>query len=109
MFEAVAGPGAQAKAMTDACLGWLDDDDQRRPDGAEEQDYAALGVKPRNGPLRSIEELTEIKGIDQRTYAQLAPAVTVFFGYSGGFSESTAQPLALAVMTGAGKIGRAHI
>src|SRR3546814_6702868 len=28
--------------------------------------------------------------------------VTVFFGYSGGFSESTAQPLALAVMTGAG-------
>src|SRR3546814_17561250 len=81
MFEAVAGPGAQAKAMTDAFLDWRDDDDQRRPDGAEEQDYAALGVKPRNGPLRSIEELTEIKGIDQRTYAQLAPAVTVFFGY----------------------------
>jgi hypothetical protein len=31
-------------------------------------------------------------------FRRLAPAVTVFFGRSGGFSESTATPLALAVM-----------
>src|SRR3546814_12253025 len=95
--------------MTDAFLDWRDDDDQRSPDGAEEQDYAALGVKPRNGPLRSIEELTEINGIDQRKYAQLEPAVTVFFGYRSALMERTANTQALAVLTGAGKGGSSDI
>jgi general secretion pathway protein K len=36
-------------------------------------------------------------------FRKLRPAVTVFFGNSGGFSPETAHPLALAVMLGGGE------
>jgi general secretion pathway protein K len=48
----------------DALLDWLDPDDDRRADGAENTDYQALD-KPypcRNGPLRTIGELQLVLG-----------------------------------------------
>ena len=37
--------------------------------------------------------------MDDALYARVAPAVTVFFGESGGFSESTSQILALEALS----------
>jgi hypothetical protein len=57
-----------------------------------------MGYKPRNAGFRTIGELRMLKGMDETLYQQVAPATTVFFGESGGFSESTSQPLALEVL-----------
>lgn len=101
LFAAAGARGSQLDTLTDSFDDWEDDDDTRRTNGAEAPDYAAQGISPRNGALRSVGELMSVKGIDAQIFQRLAPAVTVFFGDSGGFSANTSQPLALRAMTGA--------
>ncbi len=101
MFESVGVQGQRLDQLRDAFLDWVDTDDEPRPHGAEVDAYAGRGIIPRNGGLRSVGELARIAGMDRQTYDRIAPAATVFFG-GGAFSISTAQPLAVAVMTGAG-------
>lgn len=102
MFESAGARGQQAVALRDAFLDWLDDDDEQRPFGAEAPAYAAQGIRPRNGALQSLGEVARIRGMTPDVYDRIAPAATVFFGESGGFSVETGQPLAIAVMTGTG-------
>lgn len=102
LFESAGATGKRGDELADAFMDWLDDDDEARARGAEAPAYAARGIVPRNGALRSVEELALIRGMDARTYGRIAAAATVFFGNSGGFSPDTAQPLAIAVMTGVG-------
>lgn len=102
MFENAGVGGRRLDELTDAFLDWTDSDDERRPYGAEAEDYRMQGIRPRNGALRTMGELARIRGMDRMTYDRIAPAATLFFGESGGFSPSTAQPLAVAVMTGTG-------
>jgi general secretion pathway protein K len=109
MFETAGASGERLTTLVDSFEDWIDDDDDRRPSGAEAEDYAALGYKPRNGALRTIDELRLVKGMDDRLFARLAPALTVFFGSAGTFSPSTAQPLAIAVMTSAGVNSPAYL
>jgi type II secretory pathway component PulK len=47
--------------VADAILDWIDEDDSRRPYGAEAMDYSF--ASPRNGPLDSIEELLLVAGV----------------------------------------------
>lgn len=51
--------------IVDAILDWQDSDEDRRPGGAEGNDYATLAVpyECRNGDLESIEELLKIQGV----------------------------------------------
>jgi len=98
MFEAAGVPQKDVPPLLDAFLDWRDDDDRPRRFGAETEVYAPLGYRPRNGALRTVEELIRIRGVTPEIYARLAPAVTVHFGESGGFSERNAHPIALAVM-----------
>lgn len=100
MFEAAGARGPALDTVTDSFLDWRDDDDERRPFGAESDDYAASGYRARNGDVTALGELARIRGMTPRLYATLLPAVTLWFGESGGFSESTARPLAIRVMTG---------
>lgn len=102
MFALAGASGDRLNTLTDSFLDWRDDDDQKRTNGAEAPDYASVGKLPTNGSFRTIDEMVEIKGMDAALLAKLSPAVTVFFGSSGGFDERTANPLALAVMTGGG-------
>jgi len=102
MFAAAGVDGARLDTLVDTFEDWQDDDDEMRTNGAEAPAYASLGIKPRNGDFRTIDELSQLKGMDTALFAKLAPALTVFFGDNGGFSQSTAQPLALAVMLGTG-------
>ena len=54
----------------DALLDWLDPDDQRRPQGAEKDDYLGkdLGYIPKNGPLDSLGEMLLIKGFSPEVF-----------------------------------------
>jgi general secretion pathway protein K len=98
MFAMAGASGAQLDTLVDSFEDWLDPDSIRRPNGAEAPDYLALGYKPRNGGYHTTDELRLLHGMTDAMFAQIAPAVTVFFGESGGFSETTAQPFALAVI-----------
>ena len=102
MFEAAGAEGERLDGLVDAFEDWRDEDDDRRADGAEAADYLAQGIRPRNGQFLDVDELMQIKGMDRRIFDRLAPNLTVFFGNTGGFSPRTAQPLALAVMSGHG-------
>ncbi len=99
LFSAAGVSGTRLSTLVDSYEDWLDPDDDRRANGAEEGEYAASGYKPRNGGYRTVSELRQLKGMDEALYAMVAPATTVFFGESGGFSESTSQPLALQALS----------
>ncbi|NNF84615.1 MAG: hypothetical protein HKM29_05605 [Deltaproteobacteria bacterium] len=74
------------ESIGDAILDWRDEDDQRRPAGAEEQDYAFLPepVKPRNGLLASVEELRYVRGVPPEFFSRvLANVFTVDSGMAG--------------------------
>jgi general secretion pathway protein K len=98
LFTAAGVTGNQLNMLTDSFEDWEDSDNSARPSGAEAPAYASFGYKPRNAGFRTISELRMLKGMTDDIYARIAPATTVFFGESGGFSESTAQPLALQVL-----------
>jgi general secretion pathway protein K len=98
LFAAVGVSGQRLDTLADSYADWEDSDSSARPSGAEAPAYAGMGYKPRNAGFRTISELRMLKGMDDTTFARVAPAVTVFFGESGGFSESTSQPLALEVL-----------
>ena len=100
MFADVGINGNRLDTLVDSFEDWQDEDDDARPNGAEAPYYQPFGTKPRNGPFRTIDELSEIRGMDQKLFTQLKPALTVFFGDAGGFSVPTSQALALAVMSG---------
>lgn len=102
MFEIAGASGERLDTLVDSFEDWIDDDTEPRPHGAELSYYATQGIAPRNGAFRTLSELAHIKGMDPALYVRLAPSLTVFFGESGGFSPQTAQPLALAVMSGSG-------
>jgi general secretion pathway protein K len=57
-------PDEELDSLMDPLLDWLDEDDDRRPEGAEEVDYQALNEPYvcRNGPLRTLGELALVEG-----------------------------------------------
>jgi general secretion pathway protein K len=101
LFEAAGVRGARLDTLTDAFLDWTDGDDEPRPAGSEDAAYADRGLRSRDAPALTIEELAELRGMDPATLAALAPAVTVWAD-RGFFAETYAHPVALAAMTEGG-------
>ncbi|MGI4879046.1 MAG: general secretion pathway protein GspK [Janthinobacterium lividum] len=101
MFATLGLAGADLDVATDSFLDWLDPDDDARANGAEAAWYAPLGRRPRNGPLRSLDELGLIRGITPAMVERLRPVSTVYQSPGFGFDERYAPPFALAVMTSA--------
>ncbi len=102
LFEVLGASGAQLDSQTDAFLDWLDDDDEARSNGAEIDYYGPLGRRPRNGALRSIEELILIRGMTPDMIARLRRSATAYGDRQQGFDDRYASPLALAVISGGG-------
>ena len=59
-----ANIGTELDIMIDSFLDWIDKDDCRRLNGAEEDYYQSLPYpyKPRNGPIQDIREIKYIRG-----------------------------------------------
>jgi general secretion pathway protein K len=70
----------RAAHLADAIADWRDADDFKRPNGAEEADYRAAGLKygPSNGPFETIAEVGRVLGMSSDLYARLVPLVTVY-------------------------------
>jgi general secretion pathway protein K len=104
LFEDAGAHGEQLDALTDAYLDWTDEDQDRRPHGAEASDYLAQGIHPRDGQPVTPDELARLKGMTPAIFARIRAALTVFTG-AGGFHAKGASPLAAAVMTAGGENG----
>jgi general secretion pathway protein K len=100
LFETMGLSGERLDQVTDSFNDWRDADDERRSHGAEEADYAPLGLHPRNGRFRSVDELVHVRGMDAALLARLRPTLSVIS--EGGFRSRNASPLAIAVMTETG-------
>lgn len=101
MFEAAGLKGARLDAATDAFLDWVDDDEDPRPAGAEDETYASQGLRTRDGRMRTLEELAQIRGMDAATVAALADIATVWAD-EGFFSPTNADPRVVGVMSEGG-------
>jgi general secretion pathway protein K len=99
LFKAAGVTHPRLDTLVDSYEDWIDPDNDRRPNGAEAPQYLNAGYKPRNGGFHTVSELRMLNGMDDALYGQVAPSLTVFFGETGGFSESTAQILALEALS----------
>jgi general secretion pathway protein K len=80
----------RATSIAQAILDWRAPDSRRRPDGAEDRDYAAAG-RPhgaRAGLFESIDELQQAFGMTTALYRRMQPDLTV------GCRNAGADPLA---------------
>ncbi|MCP3868264.1 MAG: general secretion pathway protein GspK [Gammaproteobacteria bacterium] len=68
-----------AAEITDAIGDWRDENDLRRLNGAELDDYEAAGLEtvPTNAPFINIAELQQVMGIDGDLYRKMEAHVTV--------------------------------
>jgi general secretion pathway protein K len=98
LFEAAGVSQPVLDRLVDGVMDWRDNGDRVAGQALRN---AQRGVRPRLGPIRSVDELAEIDGMNPALLDEIRPAVTLFFG-DGPFSPRTAQPLALAAMTAAG-------
>lgn len=66
IFDTLGFSSFDADPLIDALLDWMDNDANRRPFGAEAEDYRmdGLNIMPANGTPLSIDELQRIKGWD---------------------------------------------
>jgi general secretion pathway protein K len=90
---------AEAGAILDAILDWRDPDPLKRPNGAEEGDYAAAGLtyRPANAPFQAIEELQLVLGMRPDLYRRLAPSITVFSRMPGVNATIASREVLLAI------------
>jgi general secretion pathway protein K len=89
----------EAAALLDAVVDWRDPDTLKRPNGAEEGDYAAAGLtyRPANAPFQAIEELQLVLGMRPDLYRRLAPMITVFSRQQGVNPAIASREVLLAI------------
>ncbi|MEQ1651641.1 MAG: hypothetical protein ABL897_04055 [Hyphomicrobium sp.] len=66
LFAGLGATRSEARSYTDAIMDFRDEDDERRPDGAESADYArAAGAAPtaKNALFVSVDELDQVLGL----------------------------------------------
>lgn len=86
-------------AIAAAIADWIDEDEEKRDNGAEDSDYESVDppYATANQPLTSLTELRLIKGIDQTVYNKLAPYVCVL-PPGTALNVNTASPVVLAAL-----------
>jgi general secretion pathway protein K len=91
----------EADALVDAVQDWRDADSLRRPNGAEEPEYLAAGLKykPANAPFQTIEELQLVLGMKPEIYQRIAGVITVF-SRQPGLNAAIASRTALLAIPG---------
>jgi len=93
LFANVGGADAELTArLVEAVADWRDRDDLRRPNGAEEPEYRAAGLKygPSNARFETVTELARVLGMTTALYARVASSLTVH-ARQGGINPATAS------------------
>jgi general secretion pathway protein K len=101
LFQLAGLDDEASAALAAAVADWRDEDDLRRPGGAENQDYRGAGLDhgPKNRDFEAIEELQQVLGVSRALYQGLAPALTVHSGRAS-VNTATAPPLVLRSLPG---------
>jgi type II secretory pathway component PulK len=95
----LAAVGLDAR-LAAAVADWTDTDDVARPDGAERDWYARLPTPrlPRNAPLRSVSELSLVRGFEAAALTRLQPLVAT--AGEQGVNPNTASREVLLALSG---------
>lgn len=76
LIEAVLKGNADAQALSDKLIDWIDSDNAARPRGRE--DYSEKGITPKNKPLERLEELLMIDGFTPEIVSKLVNYLTIY-------------------------------
>lgn len=81
--------------IADAIVDWRDPDDSRSSQGAEAPEYKSqkLPYEAANADLKSVEELSMIKGVTPELYRKLLPYVTIYTDGRVNFNTAPAMVL----------------
>jgi general secretion pathway protein K len=84
LFTVAGATEPDSRAIAAAVLDYRDEDDTRRPHGAEAEDYTGPGQEglPKNGPFDLVEELQAVAGMTPELYRVVAPSLSVHSGRS---------------------------
>ncbi len=95
-------PVEEAESVRDAILDWRDEDDVSRPRGAESAEYAQMPepVTPRNGRIRSVEELRYVKGVTRQFHRAFLSRVFTAHGSSTKVDLRRATEIVLRSLPG---------
>jgi general secretion pathway protein K len=100
LFRAIGLDERQAGALADAIADFRDEDEDRRPAGAEDPDYQAAGLPylAKDAPFLRVDELLRVKGMTGELYRRLQPLLTVYTGRDSP-DRSTAPPEVVAALS----------
>ena len=100
LFRSIGLDDQQASALADAIADFRDEDDDRRPAGAEDPDYQAAGLpyRAKDAPFEQVDELLRVKGMTGDLYRRLRPFLTVYTGEDSP-DLSTAAPEVVAALS----------
>src|SRR5262245_59870157 len=98
LLEVAGLRAADAVRMVDVIADFRDPDIERRPDGAEDPDYAEAGAAhgAKDAPFDTIDELLEGPGMPRELADQPAPNVTVYS--DSELDPTVAPPMVLEVV-----------
>jgi len=100
LLQHIGGVDADAsQRLLEAILDWRDPDDLRRPNGAEEPEYVAAGLKyrPSNAPFDTIGELQRVLGMTPALFARIADTLTVYSRQPGINPATASRDVLLAL------------
>ena len=91
LFEVAGLSSADAVRLVDAIADFRDPDIERRPEGAEDPDYAEAGFAhgAKDAPFETVDELLQVLGMTRELYDRLSPNLTV---YSDSEIDPTVAP-----------------
>ncbi len=103
LFLAAGLEPQRAEALAAAVQDFRDADHTRRPDGAEDSDYAGAGLPhgAKDAPFDAVEELAQVTGMTRKIYRAVAGAITVH-GRTRRPDAKVAPPLVIAALRGGG-------
>jgi len=102
LFLSVGTEPETAKKLVQAIRDFADADDLKKSDGAEDDDYRAVGLMDgaKDAPFDSVAELQQVLGVNLDLYGRVAPILTVYSG-SRSINPTTASRQALLALPGA--------
>lgn len=102
LFDAAEIDEEIATPIVDAILDWRDEDDLKRLNGAEDEDYLSAGYDygARDGVFEEVEELQKVLGMEAWIYERISPAFTVH-SLRNGINPLVAPRLVLLSLEGA--------
>ena len=102
LFIGLGASRELASRYADTIIDYRDADSNRRPNGAEQPEYADAGrpAGPKNAPFDTLEELNQVLGLEPAMIALITPYVTVHSQTAGLDPRATTVELAVLLARG---------